>query len=169
MFFFSLGLGNIPGNTTPTSLQNLFTKYGNIESVRVLSHKNCGFINFELVESAMAARDALLQNEIGVQGFTSARVGFAKIPAFTPPPPPSTTTNNKTTTSNSSDAHSSAGSAVSSVDGSSSLLTDATNDWQNDLCAIMSQFNLPIDSARTYVKGKKKSIYLSCVCLFILF
>lgn len=58
----------------------MFSPFGIIESVRVLSHKNCGFVNFELVESAAKARDALLQNEIGSQGFAGVRVGFAKVP-----------------------------------------------------------------------------------------
>lgn len=144
-------MGNIPGNTTPTSLQNLFTKYGNIESVRVLSHKNCGFINFDLVESAIAARDALLQNEVGAQGFNGARVGFAKIP-------PPTTTNNNVTKLNSNSSESNGSSSTSSFamnngDDSASLLKDATNNWQNDLFNIMVQFNISEEIARGYVKG----------------
>jgi hypothetical protein len=162
-------LGNIPGNTTPTSLQNLFTKYGNIESVRVLSHKNCGFINFDLVESAIAARDALLQNEIGAQGFTGARVGFAKIP-------PSNTNNNNNATklnSISSDtAIESNGSSTSislQFHESDSLLIDATNAWQNDLFNIMVQFNISEEIAREYVKGIYIYIYIyiHIICFYI--
>lgn len=78
--FHLLGLGNIPPGTAPSTLQHLFTPFGTIESVRVLSHKNCGFVNFDSVESASRARDALLQNEIGVPGFGGVRVGFAKVP-----------------------------------------------------------------------------------------
>ncbi|KAI8140594.1 armadillo-type protein [Fennellomyces sp. T-0311] len=76
----ALWLGNIPPGTAPSTLSQIFSAFGKIESVRVLSHKNCGFVNFELVESASKAREALLQNEIGVQGFTAVRVGFAKVP-----------------------------------------------------------------------------------------
>ncbi|KAI9259449.1 armadillo-type protein [Phascolomyces articulosus] len=76
----ALWLGNIPPGTAPSTLLHIFQSFGIIESVRVLSHKNCGFVNFELVDSAAKARDALLQNEIGVQGFTGVRVGFAKVP-----------------------------------------------------------------------------------------
>lgn len=131
-------MGNIPGNTTPTSLQNLFQKYGNIESVRVLSHKNCGFINFESTESAMAARDALLQNEIGAQGFASARVGFAKIP-----PPVTNQQKNPSTAS----------SSTSSEVNEETLVVDTTSVWQNDLFQIMTQFNVPKDICLAYVKG----------------
>ncbi|KAI9267042.1 armadillo-type protein [Helicostylum pulchrum] len=153
----ALWLGNIPGNTTPTSLQNLFIKYGNIESVRVLSHKNCGFINFEFVESAIAARDALLQNEIGVQGFTSARVGFAKIPSN------NNLTKNSSNSSDLSDNHSSVSSHLNNNE-DSSLLIDATNVWQNDLCAILSQFNVTADICRQYVKDLKiSSVYFDSI------
>ncbi|KAI7891806.1 armadillo-type protein [Mucor mucedo] len=147
----ALWLGNIPGNTTPTSLQNLFQKYGNIESVRVLSHKNCGFINFESTDSAIAARDALLQNEIAAQGFTSARVGFAKIP-----PPPPLVTNNKNSTSSSSSS--------SSVVNEETTATDTTSLWQNDLVQIMTQFNVPKDICLSYVKDLKvSSVYFDSI------
>lgn len=112
-----------------------------------MSHKNCGFINFEFVESAIAARDALLQNEIGVQGFTSARVGFAKIPSN------NSLTKNSSNSSDLSDNHSSVSSHLNNNE-ASSLLIDATNVWQNDLCAILSQFNVTADVSRQYVKGK---------------
>ncbi|KAG0173876.1 hypothetical protein DFQ29_007690 [Apophysomyces sp. BC1021] len=76
----ALWLGNIPGNISLSALQRIFASFGTIESVRILSHKNCAFINFEFVESAAAARDALLRNEIATQGFSGIRVGFAKVP-----------------------------------------------------------------------------------------
>ncbi|CAO3651859.1 unnamed protein product [Mucor hiemalis] len=168
----ALWLGNIPGNTTPTSLQNLFTKYGSIESVRVLSHKNCGFINFETVESAVAARDALLQHEVDAQGFSGARVGFAKIP-----PLGSTSTSNVSkmnanlpdmfmdniVESNGSSSPSLANNSTHQPD-IPSLLFDAANSWQNDLFEIMIQFNMPEATAREYVKDLKlSSIYYDSI------
>jgi RNA recognition motif-containing protein len=137
-----VGLGNIPGNTTPTSLQGIFAVFGTIESVRVLSHKNCGFINFESVESAIKARDALLSNEIAAQGFTGARVGFAKIP-----PPPTKQQNN-----NNVDGEESSSSCSSSND-QQTVVMDATTAWQNDLYQIMVQFNVQESVASSYVKG----------------
>jgi hypothetical protein len=70
----------MPVGTTQTVLQRTFSYFGVIESVRVLSHKNCAFINYETVESAMAARDALVQNDLSVKGLWGVRVGFAKVP-----------------------------------------------------------------------------------------
>ncbi|KAI9277775.1 armadillo-type protein [Sporodiniella umbellata] len=77
----ALWLGNIPVNTTPSLLQSIFGGFGAIESIRILSHKSCSFINFESADDAVAARDALLQNKIFAPGFSAARVGFAKIPS----------------------------------------------------------------------------------------
>ena len=123
----------------------MFTKYGSIESVRVLSHKNCGFINFELVESAVAARDALLQNEIEAQGFSGARVGFAKIP------PLATTT----TKANSNSSETSSSSLVQVKDDSTTILADVTSAWQNELFDIMVKFDVSNGMARRYVQGKE--------------
>ncbi|OBZ85194.1 Pumilio domain-containing protein C56F2.08c [Choanephora cucurbitarum] len=126
----ALWLGNIPGNTTPTCLQDVFSEYGTIESVRVLSHKNCGFINFETVESAIKAKDAVLTNQI--DGFVGTRVGFAKIP------PPQQNA------------------AEQSDDpGRSEELTDATILWQNELVDIMKQFEMDESVAIRFVKDLK--------------
>lgn len=133
--------------------------FGQIESVRVLSHKNCGFINFESVDSAVEARDALMANEIGAQGFTGARVGFAKIP-----PPSATTTTAKPesedgdyyhhqTASTESASSSAVNSQSSATENSSNLMQDATIAWQNDLYNIMCQFNVNEAVARNFVKG----------------
>src|SRR5438046_5483081 len=46
----ALWLGSIPASTTITSLIAIFQPYGAIESARVLTHKNCGFVNFERIE-----------------------------------------------------------------------------------------------------------------------
>ncbi|KAI8085181.1 armadillo-type protein [Halteromyces radiatus] len=77
----ALWLGNIPANVTPSNLHQLFSPYGSIESVRVLTQKKCGFINFETVESATAAKEALTNDEIGGSVFTNAgtKAGFAKV------------------------------------------------------------------------------------------
>lgn len=70
----------MPTGITQAVLQGTFSYFGIIESVRVLTHKNCAFINYETKESAMAARDALVQNELSVQELWGVRVGFAKVP-----------------------------------------------------------------------------------------
>ena len=79
---FLKGLGNMPSNTTQSTLERILSLFGTIESIRVLSHKNCAFINYETVESASHARDALLQNDPRVQDLWGIRIGFAKVPVL---------------------------------------------------------------------------------------
>ena len=73
----SLWLGNIPASTTTTSLVHIFQPFGTVESARVLTHKNCGFINYTTAEHAIQARIALNGKEI-FPGAGPTRIGFAK-------------------------------------------------------------------------------------------
>ncbi|KAE8146317.1 armadillo-type protein [Aspergillus avenaceus] len=75
----ALWIGSIPVSTTITSLAAIFSRYGKIESTRVLTHKNCGFVNFERVESAVQARSMLNGTEI-FPGAGPVRIGYAKVP-----------------------------------------------------------------------------------------
>ena len=76
----ALWLGNIPTSTTVTSLQAIFGVHGKIESSRVLMHKNCGFVNFESIESAIKAKSTLNGKEI-FPGAGPVRIGYAKAPS----------------------------------------------------------------------------------------
>jgi protein JSN1 len=76
----ALWLGSIPTSTTVSTLQGYFEKYGPILSSRVLTHKNCGFVNFEKVESAVAAKLSLNGKEI-FPGAGPIRINFAKPPS----------------------------------------------------------------------------------------
>ena len=76
----SLWLGNIPSSTTVSSLNVIFNTFGSIESTRVLTHKNCGFVNFESLESAIQAKSQLNGKEI-FPGAGPVRIGYAKIPS----------------------------------------------------------------------------------------
>jgi len=76
----SLWLGNIPSSTTVSSLNVIFAAFGTIESTRVLTHKNCGFVNFESLESAVQAKSQLNGKEI-FPGAGPVRIGYAKIPS----------------------------------------------------------------------------------------
>jgi protein JSN1 len=58
-------------------LQTIFSNFGAVESARVLSHKNCGFVNFERTEDAVKARKAMNGQEISG---SVVRIGFAKVP-----------------------------------------------------------------------------------------
>ncbi|KMP00653.1 RNA binding protein [Coccidioides immitis RMSCC 2394] len=75
----ALWIGSIPVSTTVTSLDAIFSMYGKIESTRVLTHKNCGFVNFERVESAIQAKSLLNGKEI-FPGAGPVRIGYAKVP-----------------------------------------------------------------------------------------
>lgn len=75
----ALWLGSIPASTTVTSLNAIFGMYGKIESARVLTHKNCGFVNFETMESAIQAKSLLNGKEI-FPGAGPIRIGYAKVP-----------------------------------------------------------------------------------------
>lgn len=77
-------MGNIPANINPALLRSLFHSYGTIESIRILSHKNCGFVNFERQEDAVRARKMLQNKEILGPGTGTVRIGFAKAPANNP-------------------------------------------------------------------------------------
>jgi protein JSN1 len=81
----ALWLGNIPTSTTTSTLVEMFKPHGPIVSVRVLTHKNCGFVNFERVESAISAKASMNGKEI-FPGASPIRINFAKpaSPANTP-------------------------------------------------------------------------------------
>jgi protein JSN1 len=83
----ALWLGNIPSSTTVSSLTVIFSPYGAIESARVLTHKNCGFVNFETLESAIGARSHLNGKEI-FPGAGPIRIGYAKVPSGSGTPAP---------------------------------------------------------------------------------
>ncbi|KAF1997099.1 hypothetical protein P154DRAFT_298583 [Amniculicola lignicola CBS 123094] len=76
----ALWLGNIPSSTTVSSLNVIFSAYGSIESTRVLTHKNCGFVNFETLDSAVQAKSQLNGKEI-FPGAGPVRIGYAKVPS----------------------------------------------------------------------------------------
>ncbi|GJJ68532.1 protein JSN1 [Entomortierella parvispora] len=77
----ALWLGNIPASATPSSLHAVFSHFGNIESARVLTHKSCGFINFENMEDAVLAKKVMHGQEVFGPGTGAVRIGFAKVPA----------------------------------------------------------------------------------------
>lgn len=81
----ALWLGNIPTSTTVSSLDSIFRRFGAIESTRVLTHKNCGFVNFEMMESAVLARSQLNGKEI-FPGAGPVRIGYAKVPSASATP-----------------------------------------------------------------------------------
>ncbi|KAL7416118.1 hypothetical protein BDY24DRAFT_413024 [Mrakia frigida] len=81
----ALWVGSIPSSTTPARLLTIFSVYGPVESVRVLTHKNCGFVNFERLDSATVARKALNGWDILGPEVGAIRIGFARVPSKTAP------------------------------------------------------------------------------------
>ncbi|PHH61839.1 hypothetical protein CDD81_7942 [Ophiocordyceps australis] len=83
----ALWLGGVPTSTTTSTLTEMFKAHGSILSARVLTHKNCGFVNFEKVESAMSAKSSLNGKEI-FPGAGPIRINFAKPPSASNTPGP---------------------------------------------------------------------------------
>ncbi|KAJ1329978.1 hypothetical protein BSLG_009870 [Batrachochytrium salamandrivorans] len=76
----SIWIGNISPTTNPADLESIFSRFGQVESARVLTHKNCGFVNFVRLQDALRARDDMNNADIG--GFV-VKIGFAKVPGKT--------------------------------------------------------------------------------------
>ncbi|KAL0947115.1 hypothetical protein HGRIS_013250 [Hohenbuehelia grisea] len=76
----ALWIGSIPSTTTPATILSVFSPFGPIESARVLTHKNCGFINFERLDDAVRARKALNGRDVLGSDVGAIRIGFAKVP-----------------------------------------------------------------------------------------
>ncbi|KXS21700.1 hypothetical protein M427DRAFT_65672 [Gonapodya prolifera JEL478] len=73
----SIWIGNLSPTVTPTDLETAFSRFGPIESARVLAHKNCGFVNFERPEDAMEARRGMHGKDF--KGCV-IRISYAKVP-----------------------------------------------------------------------------------------
>ncbi|KAJ1652214.1 hypothetical protein IWQ61_007396 [Dispira simplex] len=78
----AIWVGNISANTSSAALQSVFSAFGPIESARVLTHKNCGFVNFEKLEDAVRAKKAMNGKEIAD---SVVRIGYAKVPSKSDP------------------------------------------------------------------------------------
>ncbi len=61
----SLFVFHLPAETTEAQLQALFEPYGSIGSVRVLAGKGYGFVNFQKLESALAAVSGMNGYKVG--------------------------------------------------------------------------------------------------------
>ena len=79
----SLWIGNLSDSTKPYDLEICFGKFGPVESARILTHKNCGFVNFLSLDHAIIARNELNGKEING---SVVKIGFAKVPSKVDPP-----------------------------------------------------------------------------------
>ncbi|WWC66747.1 uncharacterized protein I206_100652 [Kwoniella pini CBS 10737] len=80
----ALWIGSIPGTTSPSTLLQIFSPFGPVESARVLMNKCCGFINFERLDSAVSARNALNGRDILGSDVGAIKIGFARVPIRSP-------------------------------------------------------------------------------------
>lgn len=71
-------MGNINPSISVPDLSHFFAAYGHVESSRILSDKECAFVNFATIESAIAAKNDL-ETRLGSKlGGTPVRVGYGK-------------------------------------------------------------------------------------------
>ena len=137
----SLWLGNIPASTTISSLIAIFQAYGPVESARVLTHKNCGFVNFERMDSAVQSRSVLNGKEI-FPGAGPVRIGFAKVQG----PPGSNGTPTPGGVFNSASPDPYGGSANASGDGGASIGRDngaPTQDSRPNAATLAAALEVP--------------------------
>ncbi|KAL1411888.1 hypothetical protein Q8F55_002871 [Vanrija albida] len=80
----ALWIGSIPSSTSSATLLQIFSPFGPVESARVLTHKSCGFVNFERLDSAISARNALNGRDILGSDVGAIRIGFARVPTKSP-------------------------------------------------------------------------------------
>ncbi|KAK6341302.1 hypothetical protein TWF696_008381 [Orbilia brochopaga] len=142
----ALWLGNIPASTTTSSLVAIFQAYGPIESARVLTHKNCGFVNFERIDSAVQSRAVLNGKEI-FPGAGPVRIGFAKVPTTpnsgTPGPlgTPSPDPNAMAAGGPSNEQGGSSNNAADvSTDPDAAIAVPSLSDLKADIVAIVQEF-----------------------------
>jgi RNA recognition motif-containing protein len=82
MLSSALGFGNMAITLTSNDLYDVFKQFGDIESARVLTQKNCAFVNFKYLESAIRAKEHVqTTNLLG----PNTRIGFAKVPTASAP------------------------------------------------------------------------------------
>ncbi|ETN46568.1 uncharacterized protein HMPREF1541_00753 [Cyphellophora europaea CBS 101466] len=142
----SLWIGSIPNSTTMSSLDAIFSRFGPIESTRVLTHKNCGFVNFENADNAVRARQILNGKEI-FPGAGPVRIGFAKAPtsnAMTPSEPMLTPTSAENEKPSGAGAKGDVMPEPSSAAPSTSAsMVDRLGELQPEILQIVTEFGAP--------------------------
>jgi protein JSN1 len=143
----ALWLGNIPPSTTVSSLNVIFGNFGLIESTRVLTHKSCGFVNFETLESAVQARSQLNNKEI-FPGAGPIRIGYAKVPSnsVTPgapgsfhSPSPDPFSRDSNTANNASESTGLKPININAETAAAALLTPKLRDMRSEIFSIVQE------------------------------
>lgn len=74
----ALWLGNVNPSLSVPDLHKMFSRYGRVESARILSDKECAFVNFESADSALAAKEDLVNRLGSMVAGSVVKVGFGK-------------------------------------------------------------------------------------------
>ncbi|PBP27069.1 hypothetical protein BUE80_DR001975 [Diplocarpon rosae] len=138
----ALWLGSIPPSTTVSTLTEMFKVHGPIISARVLTHKNCGFVNYERLESAITAKQMMNGTEI-FPGAGPVRINFAKPPSPTGTPGPDgqfPSLSPDPFTKEASGNNNGAAQGVTSRPGTAPLTILALRDMKTDILRIVSDF-----------------------------
>ncbi|WVQ77742.1 hypothetical protein IAR50_007432 [Cryptococcus sp. DSM 104548] len=80
----AIRIERVPENVSSTTLSQILSPFGSVENTRILPGKRHGFINFELLDSAVAAYESLNGKPLFGPGFGPVRVDFARVPTRAP-------------------------------------------------------------------------------------
>jgi protein JSN1 len=131
----------------------MFKSHGPIISARVLTHKNCGFVNFERLESAISAKAMMNGKEI-FPGAGPVRINFAKPPSPSgtpghdgvfPSPSPDPLMKGQENGTNTSDVNGAAPGATSTPGTDTNLSVPSLRDMQTDILDIVKEFGASED------------------------
>lgn len=144
----ALWLGSIPLSTTVSTLTEMFKHHGPIISARVLTHKNCGFVNFERLESAISAK-ALMNGKEIFPGAGPIRINFAKPPSPSGSPEdeahfPSSSPDLFTKSDKDNDPNT-VSSIMTSRKGASSIPVPALMEMKKEVLRIVGEFGASIE------------------------
>lgn len=159
----ALWLGGVPTSTTTSTLVEMFKAHGTIISARVLTHKNCGFVNFERVESAVSAKTNMNGKEI-FPGAGPIRINFAKPPSASntpghdgafPSPSPDPFAKGQDPSQR---PVGSGPSPISAIPPSSSPTVPALPDLKSEILQIVAQFGASDESVLKIAQSLQSSI-----------
>ncbi|ODN98087.1 hypothetical protein I350_07729 [Cryptococcus amylolentus CBS 6273] len=80
----AIRIERVPQNVSSTTLSQIFSPFGSVENTRILPGKRHGFVNFELLDSAVAAYESLNGKPLFGPDFGPVRIDFARVPTRAP-------------------------------------------------------------------------------------
>ncbi|GKT95541.1 pumilio domain-containing protein [Colletotrichum tofieldiae] len=162
----ALWLGSIPTSTTTSTLTEMFKSYGPILSARVLTHKNCGFVNFERMESAITAKASMNGKEI-FPGAGPIRINFAKPPSASntpgpdgvfPSPSPDPFSKNQDNAQNAASGTSADSGNAAAQSANTAPTVPPLSEMTNDILRIVKQFQASDEDTAKISRSLQSSI-----------